>query len=133
MPVPVTALFAALLTTIMLVLAFRVGSRRGMLQIPMGDGGDTTLLVDNRRHLNFVEHVPMAVILMALAELNGAPKDWLYAIGTLLVIARILHPIGLRAAGMSHPFRTIGAMLTMLCTLALIVIALWQVIAQQPH
>ncbi len=131
MPVPVTALFAALLALVMLVLAFRVGSRRGMLQIPIGDSGDAKLLIDNRRHLNFVEHVPMAVILMAVVELNGAPKGWLYAIGALLVIARVLHPIGLRSEDMRHPFRTIGAMLTMLCTVALIGIALWQ--AAQPH
>ena len=130
MLVPVTALYASLLTLIMIDLAFRVGSRRGRLQISMGDGGDPQIVVDNRRHLNFVEHVPMAVILMGIVELNGAPKLWLYIIGAVVVIARILHPIGLNAQGMGHPFRTIGAMLTMLSTVTLVGIALWQVLSR---
>lgn len=127
MLLPVTALYASLLTLIMIYLAFRVGSRRGRMQISMGDGGDAQIVVDNRRHLNFVEHVPMAVILMGIVELNGAPKFWLYGIGAVLVVARILHPMGMRQTGMGHPFRAIGAMLTVLSTLVLVGIALWQV------
>lgn len=127
MPLGVTAIYASLLALIALVLAMRVGLRRGSLGISVGDGGDAAILIDNRRHLNFVEHVPIAIILIAIIELNGAPKLWLHILGCVLVVARILHPIGLRADTIGHPFRAIGAMATMLVTVAAAGIALWQV------
>lgn len=129
MPVPVTALFASILALVMVYLGLRVSMQRGKQKIMIGDGGNSELFLEGRRHLNFVEHVPMAVILMGLVELNGAPKLWLYILGSALVLARVLHPIGLRATGI-HAFRPIGALLTILTTVALIVIALQQVFSR---
>lgn len=129
MPVPVTALFAGILALIMLFLAMRVGAQRGKHRISIGDGGNAELIVNSRRHLNFVEYVPMALILMGLIELNGAPAQWLYVIGAVLVLARILHPLGLRTEGV-HAFRVIGALLTVLVIVALAIIALYQVFSR---
>lgn len=49
------------------------------------------LLLDSRAHANFVENVPLAFTLAAIAELNGANRKVLnYAMATLFVL-RILH------------------------------------------
>lgn len=126
MPFAVTAIYAGLLALIAIALAMRVGFRRGSLGVSIGDAGDPALTLNNRRHLNWVEHVPIAIILIGIIEANGAPKSMIHVLGGLLVIARIIHPIGLRAESMAHPLRFAGAMATMLVTLLAALFAIWQ-------
>ena len=124
--VATTAIYAALLAVIALYLGAVVGSTRGRLKIPLGDGGKPELIVANRRHMNFVENVPLILILMALIELNDAPKFWLHLLGAPLVLARIVHPFGLNMDNMSSPMRIAGAALTALVMLACAIILFWQ-------
>src|SRR5690242_15885602 len=96
MPLAITALYAGLLAFIAIALAANVGWRRPKLGVSLGDGGHQVLVVANRRHLNFVEHAPLALILIAIVELNGAPSVWVHSLGGALVVARnhssIRHP-----------------------------------------
>ncbi len=121
-----TALYAGILAFIALALAANVGWRRPKLGVPLGDGGNEVLIVANRRHLNFVEHVPLALILIAIVELNGAPSVSVHSLGGALVVARIVHPFGIQTKSLSHPARAIGAMLTMLVTIIAAVLAIMQ-------
>ena len=89
MLVPITALFAIVLTLIGSYLAFRAGGLRGKTKVSVGDGGNPELLLEMRRHANFAEFVPLALILMAVVELNGGSAGLLYGAGGLLVLARI--------------------------------------------
>ena len=59
--------------------------------------------------MNFVENVPIAFILTALAELNGANRTYLnYAMAALLAV-RIGHvELGLRAKNTMGPGRAMG-------------------------
>ena len=84
------------------------------------------LVVANRRHLNFVEHAPLALILIAIVELNGAPSVWVHSLGGALVVARIIHPFGIQADSVTHPARAIGAILTALVTLVAAIVAIMQ-------
>src|SRR5690349_10387601 len=102
MPVGITALYAGLLAFIGIALAANVGWRRPALGVSLGDGGHQVLLVANRRHLNFVEHVPLALILIGIVELNGAPSVWVHCLGGALVVARIVHPFGIHAESFRH-------------------------------
>jgi len=54
----------------------------------------------------------------ALFRWGGAPKWWLHALGLPLVIARIIHPLGISAEQMSSPLRMVGSMATALVTVA---------------
>ncbi len=126
MPVAITALYAGILAFIAFALAANVGWRRPGLHIPLGDGGNEVLMVANRRHMNFVEHAPLALILIAIVELNGAPSIWVHSLGGALVVARIVHPFGVHAKTLSHPARAIGAMATMLVTIVAAVLAIMQ-------
>ena len=121
-----TALYAGILALISIALAGHVGSRRGGSGVSLGDGGNKDLLVAMRRQANFIEYVPLIVAMMAIIELNGAPKLWLNVIGVAIVVARIAHPFGLSADTMRNPLRFIGATLTMLVTLSCAIILLWQ-------
>jgi len=124
MPV-ITALYAGLLGLIAIGVAFPAGSLRGKLGISIGDGGNPDLLLAMRRHANFVEWVPLALLLIALLELNGARHWAVHALGAALVIGRILHPLGLRAETMRRPERFAGATLSALVT---VIASLWLIV-----
>jgi uncharacterized membrane protein YecN with MAPEG domain len=59
----VTALYAAPLALLFLVLSVRVIQRRRSGQVALGDGGDHLLLRCMRVQANFAEYVPIALIL----------------------------------------------------------------------
>ncbi len=128
MPVPITALYAALLGLVMIALQLLVGRQRLDTDVSLYDGGHPSLAVAIRRHANWAEHVPFALILLALIELNGASAVWLHGLGATLLVARIVHPFGLRWDVSRVPARFIGAVTTLLVTLAAIATALFQLL-----
>ena len=66
----ITALYAGILGFLMIGLAVAVGRVRGSSKISIGDGGDVDVIVAMRRHANFVEFVPLTLLLIALLELS---------------------------------------------------------------
>lgn len=120
MSFPVTSMFAALFGIVMLILWVNVTKTRAVAGISIGDGGDVTLHEKIRRHGNFTEWVPMTLILLALAEAQGAGAAWLYAAGALALVGRLIHPFGLRAGRAAHPARIIGNTGNILAMLLLI-------------
>ena len=115
MPI-VTALYAGLLGLLAVAVAFPAGMLRGKLNISVGDGGNPALLLAMRRHANFAEWVPLALILIALLELNGVSTRAIHSLGAALVIARLLHAIGLKSDTLQSVGRGVGAMATALIT-----------------
>ena len=74
-----------------------------------------------RRHANFVEYVPLIVVMMAMIEINGAHKWWLHVFGVTIVVARIIHPLGIMrgvTATLRSTFELFGILVA---TLALVV------------
>ncbi|UYV39378.1 MAPEG family protein [Rhodobacteraceae bacterium D3-12] len=129
MSFPVTSLFAALFAIVMLVLWINVTKTRAVQGISIGDGGDVALHEKVRRHGNFMEWVPMTLILLALAEAEGVAAAWLYAVGAMALAGRVIHPVGLRADNAAHPARIVGNMGNILAVLLLIGLLLWRVLA----
>jgi uncharacterized protein len=128
MSLPVTTLYAGLLGLLALVLAGLAGRERSRHNISLGDGGKPELIEAMRRHANFVEYVPLFLILFAIVELNGAPKWWLHLMGLVMLIARVSHPFGLRFDKMNTIPRMIGAIGTVQALAAVSLTALWQAI-----
>ena len=71
---PITAVYAALLTLLFVFLSGRVIAWRRAQRIEIGDGADKELLRRMRVHANFVEYTPFFLVLMALAESLATPK-----------------------------------------------------------
>ena len=102
LPVPITALYAGVLALLLVVLALRVIRLRWKFRVGLGDGGEKAMIRAIRGHGNATEHVPIALLLMLVAELNHAGPTLLHACGIVLVAARVLHAVGLRrSAGVS--------------------------------
>ena len=122
----ITALFAGILVAINIYLQFMVGAMRGKTGISLLHGDNMELATAIRRHANFLENVPLTLILMGIVEINGGNALLLHVLGALLVLARVAHPLGLNPDRPTHPLRAIGAGVTLLVMIILGGVALWQ-------
>jgi uncharacterized membrane protein YecN with MAPEG domain len=128
MPFAITSIYAALLGILLIVLAGSVGRARSKGGPSLGTSGSDALVVADRRHMNFVENVPMALLLMALVEADGGAKGWVHALGVILLVSRLIHPFGLSTKVMNTPARGIGAGGTFFVILASAITLLWQAV-----
>lgn len=121
MPLPLTALYGGLAALLVIYLGMRIPGIRRRKKVGLGDGGDPELLSAMRMHGNAVETVPLAIILLGLAEGLGANPYLLHGLGAALLIGRVLHALGLAGSqGASKP-RVIGMVLTWSVMIALAV------------
>jgi uncharacterized membrane protein YecN with MAPEG domain len=121
----VTLLFAGLHALLMLALVAPISRHRRGKGIGLGSGGDAELERKIRVHGNFIEHVPFALLLLALLELSGLPAAWTWGFGSVLLLGRILHAVGFsRRPGYSFG-RFFGTALTWLAFLLMALAALW--------
>lgn len=120
MSMPITLTYASIFALFALVLSFRAGSFRGKagISVLFGDPANMELAERVRVHQNFLEYVPMILIVMGAIEANGGSSVFLYLVGGLLIIARIAHAVGLKHEDMAHKGRFVGAAGTALITLA---------------
>jgi len=91
----ITPIYIALLGILFVPFTMRVGLYRVKNEIIIGDGKDEELIRRIRGQGNFVETVPLAVVLVLLMEILGAGDTWLHALCALLVGGRFLHYLGI--------------------------------------
>ena len=91
----ITPIYIALLGILFVPFTMRVGLYRVKNEIIIGDGKDEELIRRIRGQGNFVETVPLAVVLLLLMEILGAGETWLHALCALLVGGRFLHYLGI--------------------------------------
>jgi len=92
---PITSTTAALAAVALVALSITVSLHRKKVGVKIGFGEDTALMRRIRAQGNFIEYVPLALILLALAEYRQAPSAALWAIAGLLVAGRCLHVAGM--------------------------------------
>lgn len=92
---PITALYAGLLGLMVLVLAGLVVRARWRYKTGLGTGSEPGMERAVRVHANFVEYVPLTLVVMLAGEINGLPSALLHGAGIALVAARALHAWGL--------------------------------------
>lgn len=109
---PITALYAGILGLLLVALSLRVVMGRLGGQVSLGDAGQDDLLVRVRAQGNFIEYVPLALLLIGLVELGGASPGLVHGLGIALVVARVLHPFGLGSEFGLRPARIAGATTT---------------------
>jgi len=125
----ITLLFTALNGLLLLVLVGRVSRLRHGRRIGFGDGGDPELARAIRVHANFVEHVPFALLLLGLLELNGLAAPWLWTFGSAMLVARLMHAAGLSKTSGASFGRFYGTALTWVAILAMALAGLWRFFA----
>lgn len=112
----IVPIYAALLALMLMVLSVAVIRTRRDVGIGLGFSGSETLERRIRAHGNFVEYVPLTLLLLAMSELRGAAPATLHGLCLLLVAGRIIHAWGiwrasggLRVAGMAATLTALGS------------------------
>ena len=121
----ITLLYAGILGLVSIAIAFKAGAMRGKTGISIGDGGNAELLLHMRRHANFIEFTPLALILIMLLELSGAPGLAVHLLGAGLLVTRISHAVSLKADTIQGFGRTFGAAGS---TLVIAIASIWAIV-----
>lgn len=106
---PITSVVAALAGIMLVALSLRVGLFRAKEDIWFLDGGNDELLRRVRAQGNFIEYVPLALLLIALVELGGGASGLVWGLGGGLLAARLAHAIGV-AKRATSPARSAGTL-----------------------
>ncbi|MFN2301681.1 MAG: MAPEG family protein [Gammaproteobacteria bacterium] len=126
--ITITPLYAAPLAILLVGLVLRVVALRRRLKVGIGDGGERELAKAVRAHGNAAETIPIAIVLLLLAELAGVGSALLHGAGIALLVGRLLHAYGLSTrSGMSFG-RFTGMVLTLLAIAVLAVVSVVRVL-----
>lgn len=128
MPLSVTALYAAILALIILALGINVTVHRVKLRVSLGDGGNPVMLRMMRLHGNAIEYLPLALVLMALYELNGGWHWALHVIGIALIAGRLIQTWAMWGTDIPVPGRGIGQTTTWASIAVLALLNLWKLV-----
>ena len=109
---PITALYAAFHVLLAFTLATRVIRLRLQHRVGLGDGGNEALGRAIRVHGNNMEYVPLALVAILVAEVNGASSLLVHACGIMLTLGRLLHAWGLGHSSGPSVGRTGGTVLS---------------------
>jgi uncharacterized membrane protein YecN with MAPEG domain len=104
---------------LLLGLAVLVVARRRSAKIGIGVRDDRELERRVRAHGNAAEYVPVALLLLLVAEMSGLGGTWLHAAGIALFGSRLAHAFGLTRSAGTSPGRLVGTLGTWIVILAL--------------
>lgn len=122
---PVTAMYAGLLGLLLVFLSALVSRQRRRARVSIGFGGDSALERASRAQGNFVEYVPLGLILLMLLEPEVSQLWMIHVLGSMLLAGRVLHAIGMHPRGSAIHGRFWGTGLTWLMILAASLLNLW--------
>jgi len=113
MTLSITPLYAGLIALFFVYLSFRVIKVRRGARISLGDGGGSDMAYRIRAQANLAEYAPIGLILLALAELQGAPVWVLHFLGLTLLVGRLMHGWAFSQRPQNLKARIYGMMLTL--------------------
>jgi uncharacterized membrane protein YecN with MAPEG domain len=120
MSVIISGLYVSLTAMLAIVLAYRVVRLRRLNKVGIGTGKHPELSIATRVHANLIENAPIAMVLLLISEVNAMPAILLHVCGTVWLVARLLHAIGLtQGKGGYHFGRFWGVILTWLVMLSM--------------
>jgi uncharacterized membrane protein YecN with MAPEG domain len=118
---PITSITAFLAGVIILLLTIKVIQLRRSGGVVLGDNDDRALTKAIRGQANAVEQIPIALIIMGLAEAQDGPVPLLILGAVALTVGRALHGIYFAHHGTPWQLRMAGMSLTLLAQIVLLV------------
>ena len=125
----ITAAYLGALALLYAVLGLQVSRLRRGHRVLFGDGDNIKLRSAIRAHANFAEYVPIIVLMVAMLEMSGLPAARVHLLMGALLVARLLHPLGMYVGPRSWLFqicRVGGIVLTVLVLISAAVALLRQ-------
>ena len=109
----VVLLYAGILGLLLVVLSFNM-MKSWVRAVGEGAPNDPDLRRAEALVGSFTDYVPLTLLLIAGVEVCGAPAWALHALGSFLVVARLMHAFGSNRTRGSDALRFFGAQLTYL-------------------
>lgn len=109
----VTSVYTAVFSLLIVYLSLSISmhyAKAGTTQADPNAMKDETLRRKTRAHGNFIEYVPLALILLAMLEISGEHRAALWLMGGAFVLARVIHAYGQRFTD-TPVLRAIGMMM----------------------
>ena len=91
----ITSAYLGVLALLYAALGMQVSRLRRGNRVLFGDGDNIKLRSAIRAHANFAEYVPIIVLMVALLEMSGLAAVWVHLLMAALLVARLLHPLGM--------------------------------------
>lgn len=110
--ISITPLYAALIGLLFLGLSINVIRQRFAHKVSVGDGGEKSLIKAMRAHANCAEYAPLTLLLIAMAELQGAPGWLIHTLALALLTGRLAHAVGFARTPQIVALRKTGMYLT---------------------
>jgi len=120
----ITSAYLGVLALLFAALGMQVSRLRRSNHVLFGDGGNIKLRSAIRAHANFAEYVPIIVLMVAMLEMSGMPAIRVHLLMAALLVARLLHPLGMYVGPKTLQFRICRVGGIVLTTLVLIASAL---------
>ena len=112
MTLEIVPVYGAFLAILFLTLSVRVIRARRRQKVALGDGGDIVVRRAMRVQANFAEYAPFCLLLIAFAELGGAPGLLVHGLCLTLLTGRLIHAFGVSCATEDLRYRVGGMSLT---------------------
>ena len=125
----ITSAYLGILALLYLVLGLQVSRLRRGHRVLFGDGDNIKLRSAIRAHANFVEYVPIIVLMVAMLEMSGMPALRVHLLMGALLVARLLHPLGMYVGPRTLQFqicRVGGILLTLMVMAGAALLLLWR-------
>jgi uncharacterized membrane protein YecN with MAPEG domain len=120
----ITSAYLGVLALLFAALGMQVSRLRRGNHVLFGDGGNIKLRSAIRAHANFAEYVPIIVLMVAMLEISGMPAIRVHLLMAALLVARLLHPLGMYVGPRTLQFQICRVGGIVLTTLVLIASAL---------
>ena len=125
----ITAGYLAVLALLYVALSVQVARLRQRHKAAFSDGGSIELRSAIRAHAHFAEYVPITALMVAMLEMAGASPLRVHLLMAALLLARLLHPLGMYAKPNTLQFR-IGRVGGMTITTALLIVCALQILSR---
>ena len=126
---PFTTYAAILNGGLLVAMTAAIGVIRNRRKLSFGDAGDGRLAKRIRGHGNAVEQIPIALILLAVTEFQGASDTVLWIVAAGLTIGRYFHATQFWISGAPFLLRPVGVVLTLTAQAVAILWLLGQVLS----
>lgn len=113
----ITPLFTAVFAFLYVLLSLNVIKQRFANQISLGSADNKEMERAIRIHANFIEYVPIALILFYFIEMLSMSSSLVFYLGSALLIARVMHFFGMQYPKDLILFRKLGMIITLLVLL----------------
>lgn len=121
-----TAFYAGIFGLVYIILTVAVARERWRYRVGLGTGENCPRLEQIVRiHGNYIEYVPLGLILMMLLETAGWSVVIIHILGGTLLLGRLFHMIGIYKTPGASVARGLGMGFTLLMIIAASILCLW--------